>query len=279
MTQGTTEYSFQFLYDKGPNAIDFLGATYSSYGTSNTTAAGTSSTSGSAEAKIFGIGAAMRKQQSIWIFNNLYAQASYSKYDDSNSYSTTDTAGNVTTLEDDSSDATTLYARALLFNEKSLGTGTRVIYGLGGYLLRASGSTGIFQGTDTGGSNYYDNTDDTDLTIGGPQIRIGLEKDIKYGVLRFGIERNINFYSDSSSDTTAGASGAAGNTVADTSSSNSGGIGTNGNMTVRTGWGLEYDNLKVDIMITDTFWRSGPQMIFDSSLGSIGTRADIVYTF
>jgi hypothetical protein len=286
-----TEYAFQFVYSKGPSSINYTGGQYTGGSVSNFSysdpqdvdvADGIIAESGSAEAKALVLGFQMRKATGFWIFNNMYAEASYSKFSDNSSYTETDTVNVVTTQEDDTYDITTLHARGLLFNSQALGSsgGTRLVYGLGASLDRLSGSLSQYAGTLAGGSAYYDDADGSALVIGGPQIRIGLEKDIKYGVLRFGIQRNINFYSNGSTDWTYGGStGTAGDTVNDTESFDSSGIGTNGNMTVRTGWGLEYDNLKIDIMLTDTFWRSGPQMIFDSSLGSIGTRADVVYSF
>lgn len=281
VTQGTTELAFSFAYAKNPvvGALDNFGDGESftpvcqDTGTTNTYSFGipdvfvpgfgdgcaetTTSTGTNSNRKdsVILLRADVRKPQNIAVFNTLYAnaylmnrKATYS----TNAPSSNEEKGNA------------IGANALLFNKKAFNTTDSFFYGVGfglGY--------GKLKHTQT--VNISDNR--TATLIGGPRIRLGLEKDIKYGALRFGINRDIDFISSSKEDgSAAGVS---------TGTSKDSGTGRNDSYSIITGWGMDYKNLKIDIVLNSRFWNSGPQMIFDSNNGTdtLGTRADIIYTF
>ena len=199
------------------------------------------------------VGYASRSPKSIALFSHLYWDVSIHRV--SANYETTAAA-------DVDFKATALNANTWLFNKKTFHKKDSLYYGVGFGFETINGSG---DQETTGNSNKQ-----TQRTVMGPNVALGLEKSIKYGVLRFGINRQFNIYQTDQTKTTNG-----GATTVD-SNLNSRGYG--GNYAITTGWGLEYENLKIDVVLNPLFWSHGPQMIFDGT-NALGTRADIVYTF
>ena len=248
MDKGDTELAYTFVYSKDPLTAPCTTAPniLNTCGRYTPTPAG-----GAGSTKNYNAFLArfdIRKPKDVAIFDTFYANAYLGRSSFKNNQ-----AGSLVT-----EDATTLGGEVLFFNQKNFGAKDFLVYGIGFAL-------GYTKASDepTGGAS----SDNKQLVLGGPRIRLGLEKDIKYGVLRFGVRRDIDFYYSDKTST----SGAA--------NDNTSGVGKNGSYTITTGWGFTYRKLQIDIVLNDIFWSSGPQLVFDGSLGSIGTRADIVYNF
>jgi len=148
-----------------------------------------------------------------------------------------------------------------MFNKKGFNNNKDHFYyglGLGGFIGNGS------QDDATTNEKYIRRT------ILGPNLALGLEKAIKYGVLRFGVNRTFNIYQTDQTETTVGGT---------TTKVNYNSRGYDGSYAISTGWGLDYENLKIDLVLVAAFWDSGPQMVFDASGGPLASRADIVYMF
>jgi len=196
-----------------------------------------------------------RSANQIAMFSHLYWDAQLTRV--SASYNSPAAAGDV------GFSGTSIAASAWLFNKKTFHQKDSFYYAVGFGVLNASGTVDI---EATSSSKY------TDRAVFGPAFALGLEKPIKYGVLRFGINRTITLYETEQQKTTD----SAGNTLVD---ANDNRRGADGAYNVATGWGLNYENLKIDLVLNSTFWARGPQMVFDASGGALAGRADIVYEF
>ena len=113
-----------------------------------------------------------------------------------------------------------------------------------------------------------------DFNIAGPLVNIGLEARLKYTTLRFGVDRQLKTLGFTSS-TQKYAAGSVDNE--DTYSTFT--LGGDGTYNYMAGMGFHYGNLKVDILINNNFWITGPQMIFNNIYGTLGLCADLIYTF
>ncbi len=269
VTKGDTEISVRGVFSYGPNAIAAATAGGSAFGTgpfgtyeiSRTTAGTKTNSDGEGNQKVLmGVGS-LRKPMKIVIFNKVFAQGSALYSSSSSSLST-----GATKNEDSSSSTISLFGRALVFDEKKIGNASRLIYGIGaqGTLSRVKSQ------------NKVNSTDDkrTTLSITGPQIRMGVESKLKYGIVRFGIARDFALLVyDTHSETVASG------TNNDENSDKTFSIATTGTYSVSTGIGLEYNHLKIDVTLNRFFWVHGPQMVFDSQNGTIATSADVIYTF
>ena len=110
----------------------------------------------------------------------------------------------------------------------------------------------------------------TAIVLSGPELRAGVETDLKYGKVRFGIQRDFELASVTL--------GSEENTTTETKST-AVNFASSGTYSVSTGFGMEYKNLQIDILLNRHFWNHGPQMIFDSQNGAIAASADVIYTF
>ena len=107
-----------------------------------------------------------------------------------------------------------------------------------------------------------------------PIMNIGLEAKLKYITLRFGMERQITTLGFTSSKNVY-----VSNSVDDEDTYSTFSLGGNGVYSYNAGMGFNYGTLQLDILINNTFWITGPQMIFNDLYGTLGVCADLVYTF
>ncbi|MDH5258511.1 MAG: hypothetical protein OEX07_10905 [Gammaproteobacteria bacterium] len=273
-TKGDTEMAIQGIFAYGPNAISGLASGLTGpFGTyEGEIVAGGATTKADGEGNQFALSAiaSVRKPMKIAMFNQAFAQGSFTY--GKNSDSSDSTAGGTTTVDRDASDSSLILAgRVLLFDEKKIGEKSKVIYGMaaGGYIRRDSAT--IKASTN---DPVADKQTITELVITAPQVRMGLESDMKYGVLRFGIARNFTLlnYDSRKQEPENGA-------AADSNSQSTFDIATTGSYTFSSGVGFNYKNLQLDLNLNNTFWVRGPQFLFDSAAGQLGTSADLLYTF
>lgn len=264
---GERELAANVFFAYGPHTIDAviasggLAGPHGSYDFSNTS--GATTTKGDGEGNHFAIGGSVsvRQPMQIALFSKAFANAGFS-YE---SYSSSLSSG-TTKLEDYSDSTIRLSGSILLFEEKNITDSSRLFYGLGSRAI-----VSLMSGEDKATS---EKTKDNTLMITAPQIRLGIESDIKYGKLRFGIYRDIDLlnYNSSSETPNNGANN-------DDNSDKTFDLISDGSYFFGAGYGMQYKNLKIDITISNAFWIRGPQMIFDTQAGALGGSADVIYTF
>jgi len=265
--KGDQEIAARFALSFGPSSISYLVSQgypgpFGTVESSITSGGATASEEGSASTSSFGLSASLRQPMNLLIFENLYFYVGLSRIGSTSEY----TDDQNTKTEDNLNSAFSLGASSLLFNNTNLTDNTLLAYGIG---------------LSFGMSNYsnedkIDNETDTGsfFTIGGPRFRIGLETGFKYGKLRFGINRNINFFNRSKyvNETNS-------ETSVDEDEYVVSGIGSNGSYNFVSGLGFTYGNLNLDLILNNTFWCTGPQMIFNTTYGTLGASADLSYYF
>ena len=269
-TKDDTEMSVRGVFSYGPNAIasvtaggSALAGPFGTYEFSGTTAGTAIKADGEGNQTVLMGVASVRKPMKVAIFTKAFAQGSALYSSSSSSLST-----GATKNEDSSASTISLFGRALLFDEKQINDSSKLVYGIGGQgtLSRINSKDKVTSEDDKR----------TTLTITGPQIRMGAETKLKYGTVRFGIARDFALLTyDSHSETVVEAGGTNNNENSDKTFS----IATTGTYSVSTGFGLEYNNLKLDVTLSRFFWVHGPQMVFDSQNGTLATSADVIYTF
>jgi len=267
-TKNNVEKAIYGVFSYGPNTIDavtgsLLRDQFGTYANNNVTGATTTKQDGKGNKLLLGAAASLRKPMKIAVFNKVYASGSAYYSSDSASLST-----GAVKNQDTSSSEIFLSGRVLMFDEKKVGNKSRVYYGLGG---RAS-----LTKTKTLDKVTSDENNETSLSISGPQFRMGAETALKHGVVRFGITRDFDLFSYNSKTQTpkiGAVNDANSQKILDI------GIGTSGSYSVSTGFGLEYNDLKIDFILRNIFWLSGPQMIFDARNGTIATSASMLYVF
>ncbi|MCF7808909.1 MAG: hypothetical protein K9N38_10370 [Candidatus Marinimicrobia bacterium] len=231
--------------------------------------AGTKSTAeGSAARTSLGVLAKARSQKGMFIFDNSYAIFSLTFQGESDKYDMS-SAGTTTNVTDEKGSIFSMSSTYGLFNNQDLADGkVFLVYGMGGTL---SFSRQADEGLITG-SEYKD----TYMSFGmvAPIVNLGLEAQLKYAALRFGMQRTLTMLGYSSTTNTY-VSG----TTDDEDTSSLFTLGGNGSYTYNAGMGFNYGPLTVDILINNSFWITGPQMIFDGTFGALGICADLVYTF
>ncbi|MFV2057249.1 MAG: hypothetical protein ACC707_12325 [Thiohalomonadales bacterium] len=246
MDKGDTEYAYTLAYNKDPILSPGCTSIPNVDGTCGKSTPIGGGASISKKYNNFSARFDMRTPKKLAIFDTLYANAvlvnGSQKYDG--------VAGGA------SQKTTIIGGEVLVFKQIKFGEKDLLVYGLGFALnyVKTSGDVGVTS------------IDNKQLALGGPRIRVGLEKDIKYGVFRFGIYRTIDFYYSNKNES--------GGNTSDTS-----GFGQRGNYAITTGWGFNYKKLQIDVILTDNFWSSGPQLIFDGSQGPLSARTDIRYSF
>lgn len=260
---GKQEMALCVAYMKGPGAIYSLvsGKLYGNYEYSNSiTNEGTAGESG------YGFGAALRKPSGIFIFDNTYGNAMLVMGKQTGEY----TANNVK-QEDWENSIMILDANLLFFSKKMIagksekGPKALLVYGMGCGFQYGK----ISWKNNMSGAEEEDT--DTGIALGGPRFRVGIEAEVKSVKLRFGIQRNINLYaSDKYVDETVSG------TNNDTDETTTSGIGVGGNYTFASGIGMDLGKLTINLMLNNTFWCTGPQMIFNSLWGTLGVSADVV---
>ncbi len=260
---GKQEMALCVAFMSGPGAINSLiaGKLYGNYEyTNGITNEGTGHESG------YGFGAALRKPADFFIFNNMYGNAMLVMGKATGEY----TANNVK-QEDWEQSLMFLDANLLFFNNKMIagksenGPKAMLVYGLGcGFGYSKSSNKNNMSGAE------QEDTD-TEMALGGPRLRIGIEAEVKCVKLRFGIQRNINLYSSAKTvdETVAGKNN-------DTDENTVAGIGIGGNYVFASGLGVDLGKLTINLMLNNTFWCTGPQMIFNSTWGTLGASADVI---
>jgi len=260
---GKQEMALCVAFMSGPGAINSLiaGKLYGNYEYSNTiTNEGTGKESG------YGFGAALRKPSGFFIFDNTYGNVMLVMGKQTGEY----TANNV--KQEDWENSITIFDANLLFFNKTMiagksekGPKAMLVYGMGcGF--RYSSSSGK---NNMSGAEKEDT--DSELALGGPRLRIGIEAEVKTVKLRFGIQRNINLWSkDKTVDETVSGKNN------DTDENSVGGIGIGGNYVFASGLGVDLGKLTINIMLNNTFWCTGPQMIFNGTWGTLGVSADVL---
>ncbi|NQV42577.1 MAG: hypothetical protein HQ506_09500 [Candidatus Marinimicrobia bacterium] len=205
-----------------------------------------------------------RSNSGLFFFDNSYAVFGLAYQGGSSEYTSANTK-----LEDESDNQFAINSTYRVFNNQNLADDKIfLVYGLGGSLFFSRMS-------DEGKLSGSESTD-TDMSFGlvAPILNIGLEAKLKYTTLRFGMERQIttlgftstkNVYVSGSQDDE------------DTYSTFS--LGGNGAYSYKAGMGFNYGDLQLDILVNNTFWITGPQMIFNDLYGTLGVCADLVYTF
>ncbi|MFH1851337.1 MAG: hypothetical protein ABIA75_03250 [Candidatus Neomarinimicrobiota bacterium] len=265
--KGDQEIAARFAFSFGPSSISYLvnqgyPGPFGTVESSITSAGATANEEGSASTSSFGLSASLRRPMNLLIFENLYCYVGLSRIGSASDF----TDDQNTKIEDKINSSFSLSASTLVFNNTNLTDNTLLAYGVGFSLglSNYSSEDKAVKETDTG-SNFI---------IGGPRFRVGLETDFKYGKLRFGINRNINFFNRNKNveETNSG-------TNVDEDEYVVSGIGSNGSYSFVSGLGFTYGNLNLDLILNNTFWCTGPQMIINTTYGTFCASADVSYYF
>ena len=258
MKSGNTESAIVASYDKDPYGLEGCRAADAGTGVATFPVNGCGNISATAYRSYHDltVGYRTRSPMSVAMFSHLYWDATLTRVTANYNTSTA-------TTDDVQFSGTQIAANAWLFNKKTFHQKDSFYYSVGFGFLNQSATQDIEQGN----SDKF-----TNRAVMGPMFAIGLEKPIKYGALRFGINRMLTLYQTQQQKTTNNA----GTTVVDTNDNRR---GADGAYTVSTGWGLEYENLKLDLVLNSDFWGEGPQKLFGFSATPIAARADIVYDF
>jgi len=267
MDMGDMEVSTIVTFGRTPAMIGMIGESGSYTGDFN--AMGTkSSAEGSAGRTSFGVTAKARAPRGMFIFNNSYATFGMSYQGGTESFSST-SGGTTTTTTDEKDSFFSMGWSYGWFNNSYLADGkVLLVYGLGGIMsFNRSTDETLITGSET---------KDTSMSFGivAPVFNLGLEAQLKYAALRFGMSRQLTTLGYTSTTNTY-VSG----TVDDEDTYSKFTIGANGLYAYNAGMGFDYGPLQIDILVNNNIWIGGPQMIFDGTLGAIGICADLVYTF
>ncbi|MBN1998951.1 hypothetical protein JW935_15435 [candidate division KSB1 bacterium] len=267
---GDKEVAVTGFFASGPNAEEAVpeNPIVSSpfhYGKIEYKTGGQETSSAKAGDTIFGVGAAIRAPMDFFIFDKMYGDAYLYNW----SGTSEKTEAGSTTADDAESE---FYARAemWLFKNKQIIPegdvirGARLVYGVGGRFVVSSESSEDKQSSvkneDTAG----------EFAVGGPSLRIGLEADVKFAQVRFGVQRDFTLFGSASAKQVYGES---------EQEVTASGIGQNGNLYINSGLGFTLGNLKIDVMLNKAFWENGPQMIFNDTQGDLTLMTDVTYSF
>ncbi len=267
MDKGSKEFSTSFMFGLTPDNINQLWGFPGPHGTFTgdyVSPGGNSSDEGKASSLAIALQTKVRDRNGLFFFDNSYAVFGLNYQGGASEFTSA-----TTKLEDQSSSQFGMYSIYKLFNNQTLANDKIfLVYGIGGELffnrqadeVKLSGA----ESTDT----------DMEFGIVAPTINIGLEADLKYTTLRFGMERRITSlgYSSQKEVYISGATD-----DEDTSSRFT--LGGNGAYVYNAGMGFNYGQLQLDILVNNNFWITGPQMIFNDLYGTLGVCADLVYTY
>ncbi|NQT25941.1 hypothetical protein HQ585_11335 [candidate division KSB1 bacterium] len=287
--KGDAEIAIGAGYIQGPGLIDALvgypwnydgphgSVTYES--TSGTT---TQTDEGEAKASSFGVGAVYRRPFNFLLFENMFASFNYSKGSETSQF----TMDGDVDVEDIELSGSNLSATVTFFNHKNIPIeskyikNTLLVYGLGADLESYSFSGDVKLPDANGDLKNSAEASESDFMIGGPRFHLGVEGDMGFLNLRFGLMRMIRFYSkEEYSQDYPAYPWYYGDNNGDTYEYSESGIGQGGYYIFSSGIGVELGNVQIDLILNDDFWVSGPQMIFGSSWGTLGVFADVTYTF
>jgi len=114
----------------------------------------------------------------------------------------------------------------------------------------------------------------SNFAIVAPTVNLGLEAELKYTTLRFGMVRSLKTLDLMSMSNTYDS-----DTNDDEDTTTDFVLGGNGSYTYNAGLGFNYGALQIDILVNNNLWITGPQMIFNDLYGTLGLCADLVYSF
>jgi len=262
------EVATAFTFGLTPDNINaLLGSAPTPHGTfTGDYESGGSSTSAEGKASKLSLGLQVRAraQKGILFFDNSYAVFTFGFQSGASEF----TSGN-TKMEDESGNSLLISSTYRLFNNQNLADNkVFLVYGLGGSM--------VFSRTADVDNLSGQEAEDTYIAFGivAPVFNIGLEANLKYTSLRFGIERQITTLGFTSQKQVY-VSGA----TDDEDTYSTFALGGNGVYNYNAGMGFNYGPLKLDILVNNNFWITGPQMIFNDLYGTLGVCADLVYTF
>lgn len=218
---------------------------------------------GSASSFNLSIGGHIRRPQELFIFKNLFAKAYFYKSSSASEFSM-----NEIDTEDESLSSTSFGTNVLFFNSSNIFNNCVLVYGVGFALSYTSEKIK----NDIQGVEEEDTF--SQLILGGPRLRMGLEAKLNFLQLRFGLIRSIDFYSS-----TTNVQEIANGTENDEIETKNSGIGRNGTYTFSSGLGIVYKNLKINLILNNEFWNSGPQMFFKDNAGNLAAAADVIFSF
>lgn len=293
---GDAEIALGAGYGQGPGLISTLLDYPWNYDgphgsvTFETTSGNTTTTyEGEAKSSGFGIGAIYRRPLAFLLFENMFASFNYSTGKETSQFTRADTVD----LEDMEISGSFLGASVTFFNHKKIAVeskyikNTLLVYGMGADLESYSFKGEARLPDNEGGLTNSAEISDSEFIIGGPRFHLGVEGDMGFLKLRFGLMRTIRFYSkyEYSEDWPSnyyyyyyyGLIDEGENS--DTYEYSESGIGQGGYYIFSSGLGVELGNVQIDLVLNNDFWVSGPQMIFGSSSGTLGVFADVTYTF
>ncbi|MBC8375577.1 MAG: hypothetical protein H8E26_05980 [FCB group bacterium] len=264
----TMELSTSIAFGMTPGTINsLLGFAPTPHGsfTGDYESGGSSTSSeGKASKLSFALQVKSRSNSGLLFFDNSYAVFGLAYQGGSSEYTSANTK-----LEDESGNQFAINSTYRVFNNQNLADDKIfLVYGLGGSLF--------FSRTADEGKLSGSESKDTDMSFGifAPIMNIGLEAKLKYTTLRFGMERQITTLGFTSTKNIY-VSGS----VDDEDTFSTFTLGGNGVYNYNAGMGFNYGDLQLDILINNTFWITGPQMIFNDLYGTLGVCADLVYTF
>ncbi|MCF7825595.1 MAG: hypothetical protein K9M55_00095 [Candidatus Marinimicrobia bacterium] len=260
----STSFSFGLTPDNINNLIGTFPTPHGSFTGDYETPGNSWTDEGKASKLTFALQVKARANEGLFFFDHSYAvfglgyQGSSSEYTNAN-----------TKLEDESGSQFSISSTYRVFNNLNLANDKIfLVYGLGGSLFFSR----VADEDKISGSE----SQDTDMSFGlvAPIFNVGLEANLKYASLRFGLERQITTLGFTSSKSVY-VSGS----VDDEDSYSTFSLGGNGVYNYTAGMGFNYGDLQLDILLNNTFWITGPQMIFNDLYGTLGICADLIYTF
>lgn len=267
---GEREIAANIFFASGPASIDALmnkgndelfGRDFGTY--EETKIVGTTLTKSMGDAKTRAVGGSLSIRQpfAVAMFRNAFVSGGFG-YQSKRSFLAVDNKPS----EDYSDSSIQMHGSILLFGEKPVAENSRLFYGLG-----CAGSLQRFRGESKTTSEA---ATQWTLNVTAPLIRLGVESDIFYGKLRFGISRQLNLinYMRTRSTPNTGL-------VNDSEEGNVLAIASNGSYTFGAGYGIAFKNLKIDLTLDNDIWVRGPQKIFDTQAGPIAASADVIYMF
>jgi hypothetical protein len=264
-TTGKKELVIGGGYMSGPGAINSLPAgIYGDYEYTEIMNKDTTNNVGSANMSAWGVGAALRHPKSCLIFDNIFKYAFFGMGSMASEYELVEPKKSE--MEDQETSGMLATVGFLCYNNAQISGNSVLAYGLGFDVNYMSVTM-----KDKLTKNKMEGSN---IIVGGPVLRVGLEADLKLVKLRFGFTRSIDLYSTQTTTMTYPSG-----TEKDKDEEKSSGIGQGGSYTFASGVGMAFGNLQVDLIFNNNFWVTGPQMIFGNVNNNLGVRADVIYTF
>lgn len=260
----STAFSFGLTPDNITSLIGLAPTPHGSFTGDYESGGSSTSAEGKSSKLSFALQVKARSNSGLFFFDNSYAVFGFGYQGGSSEYTSANTK-----LEDESGNQFAINSTYRVFNNQNLANDKIfLVYGLGGSLF--------FSRTADEGKLSGSESKDTDMSFGlvAPIMNIGLEAKLKYTTLRFGMERQITTLGF-----TATKNVYVSGSVDDEDTYSTFTLGGNGAYNYKAGMGFHYGDLQLDILVNNSFWITGPQMIFNDLYGTLGVCADLVYTF